>query len=177
MTVPKVAPRILLAVASFAALAVVPDWPHRHLDDPSYWGLLGYLIVFAMLLVRPRASWGIGGSARGIIRLFLLGLPLVYVADWLRFGGSSLEFVAEVAGLGIWVVLAVLAGRSDIALWSGCVGHAAWDALHFGRVGFVPDWYVAACLAVDIGLGAFVLLNLRHAHASSHGLEPRPGGT
>ena len=154
-------------MVSFAALAVVPDWPHRHLDDPSYLGLLGYLIVVALLLLRPRASWAAGGSARRIIQLFLLGLPLVYVADWLRFGGTSLELVTELAGLGIWVVLAVLARRSDIALWSGCVGHAAWDALHFDRVGFVPDWYVAACLAVDIGLGAFVLLNLRSVDASS----------
>ncbi len=164
-------------MASFAALAVVPDWPHRHLDDPSYWGLLGYLIVFAVFLARPRASWAAGGSARRLIRLFLLGLPLVYVADWLRFGGTSLEFAVELAGLGLWVVLAVLARRSDLALWLGCVGHAAWDALHFGRVGFVPDWYVAACLAVDIGLGAFVLLNLRYVDASSHGTESRPGAT
>ncbi len=154
-------------MASLAALAVVPDWPHRHLDDPSYWGLVGYLIVFSLFLVRPRASWAVGGSARRIIQLFRLGLPLVYVADWLRFGGTSLELVAELAGLGLWVVLAVLARRSDIALWSGCVGHAAWDALHFDRVGFVPEWYVAACLAVDIGLGAFVLLNLRSLDASS----------
>ena len=51
--------------------------------------------------------------------------------------------------------------------WVLCVGHAAWDALHFDRVGFVPDWYVAACLAVDIGLGAFVLLNLRSGDALS----------
>ncbi len=44
--------QILLVVASLAALPLVPDWPHRHLDDPSYWGLGAYIVALALLLAR-----------------------------------------------------------------------------------------------------------------------------
>ncbi len=155
------APFFLLGLATLAALSVVPDWPHRHLDDPSYWGLLGYLAVFLSLCVRRPRTFATDTSDRRLIRLFLLGLPLVFVADWLRFGGSTAELGIELLGLAIWVGLAFRSGRSDLALWMGCAAHAVWDGLHYGRVDFVPGWYVTACLAADIGLAAFVLLVLR----------------
>lgn len=158
---------LLLVVTTLAALSVVPEWPFSRLDDPSYWGLLGYLVVFVLLLVRRDAGWSERAPNRRVVRLFLVGAALVYVADWLRFGGTGVELGVELVGLGVWSALALRAGRSDLALWGGCVAHALWDGLHFGRVDFVPDWYVAACLAVDVGLGAFVLLRLAGAGAAS----------
>ena len=68
-------------------MAVVPDWPHRHLDDPSYWGLLAYLVVFVLVLALT--SGGVGRTGRALLRVFLFGLPLIYVANWVRFGGST----------------------------------------------------------------------------------------
>jgi hypothetical protein len=157
------APHLLLVLATLTGLSVVPDWPHRHLDDPSYWGMIGYLVVFMVLLRRSRPSFSVGGASRRTVQLFLIGLPLVYVADWLRFGGSTLELTVELAGLVIWLSAAVAATRSDLVLWAACVVHAGWDALHLGRVDFVPTWYIVACVAVDVGLGAFVLIGLRES--------------
>lgn len=159
--------RVLLVLSTVAALLVVPDWPHRHLDDPSYWGIIGYLVVFFALVARGARSWSPGSANRRLTRLFLAGLPVIYVANWMRFGESTAELIVQLAGVAIWIGFAVAAGRSDLALWAGCVAHALWDAGHFDRVGFVPVWYASACLAIDIGFGAFVLLCLRRARAKS----------
>jgi hypothetical protein len=166
---------VLLVVATVAALLVVPDWPYRHLDNPSYWGLIGYLVVFFALVGRGTRSWSPGSANRGVTRLFLAGLPAIYVANWIRFGGSTAELIVQVAGVAIWIGFAVAAGRSDLVLWAGCIAHALWDAAHFDRVGFVPVWYAAACVAADIGLGAFVLICLRESRPRS-GAES-PGAT
>jgi hypothetical protein len=150
---------LLLVMATIAALTVVPDWPHRNVADPNYWGVAVLILV---VLKRGGRSWNPGSANRRAILAFLvLVLPVVYVADRLRFGGSHLELGIEAGGLGCWVILAVIARRSDLALWLGCALHGLWDAAHFGRVGFVPEWYAAACIAADVGLGAFVLIRLR----------------
>ncbi|HSR41778.1 MAG TPA: hypothetical protein VLL48_06395 [Longimicrobiales bacterium] len=157
---------LLLATATLAALAVVPDWPHRHVSDPSYWGVVGFVVLVAGLLWGRRDSWSPGSAHRRMVVAFLVLVPVVYVADRLRYGGTSLELGIQVAGLGLWIALAVRARRSDTVLWLGCVLHGLWDAAHFGRVGFVPEWYAAACLAADTGLGAFVLLRLKRSTGS-----------
>ena len=59
----------------------------------------------------------------------------------------------------------------SVALWLGCVVHGVRDVLHFGRVEFIQDWYVAACL----GLGAIVLLSLRAPSAVRDRPAPRDG--
>jgi hypothetical protein len=88
---------------------------------------------------------------------------MVYVADWLRFGGSEYELAVQLAGLALWLWAAHAARSSDTVLWVGCVAHGLWDAAHFGRASFIPEWYAAACLAADVGLGAFVLIELKEA--------------
>lgn len=160
------APFALLILATIAALAVIPDLPHRHLDDPSYWGVVGYAVLFVLLAFRVDQSWAPGRANRRLIVLFLVALPVVYVANWFRFGGSGFELGIQLAGLAIWLAAAATARRSDLVLWTGCAAHAVWDGLHFGRVDFVPDWYVAACLAIDVGLGAYVLMGLREWRAA-----------
>lgn len=152
---------LLLILSTVAALAVVPDWPHRHPDDPSYWGIVGFVVLVVTLLAAPRRSWGSGGGARRAVVAFLALVQLVYVLNWFRFGGSGVELGLQLLALAAWLGAAFAARRSDTVLWVACVTHALWDAAHFARVGFVPDWYAAGCLAADIGLGAFVLLQLR----------------
>jgi hypothetical protein len=152
--------RLFLVVATLTALVVVPDWPQAHLDDPSYWGVVGFLVVVAIVLYGGSGSWQPGGRERRLILILLLGLPVVYVANWARWGGSWSALSVELGGLAVWVGFAVKARTSNTALGLGVAGHGVWDALHFGRTGFIPDWYVAACIAADLGLGAFVLLTL-----------------
>ena len=160
---------LLLILSTVAVLAIVPDWPHRHPDDPSYWGVTGFVALAIVLLAARGRSWAPGGGARRAVVTFLALVQLVYVANWLRHGGSGVALGVQLAGLVAWLGAAFAARRSDVVLWAACVVHALWDAGHFARVGFTPEWYAAACLAADIGLGAFVLLELR--------LEPEVGQT
>lgn len=160
---------LLLAVATAVALAVVPDWPHRHLGNPSYWAVVGFVVLVLRLLVRPRASWDAEGANRRVILAFLAVVQLIYVANWARFGGATWELGIELGGAALWIAIAYSARRSDVPLWLGCAAHGLWDAVHFGRVSFIPEWYAASCMAADVGIGAFVLLHLsapREPHAA-----------
>lgn len=158
----------LLILATLSALAVVPDWPHRHLDDPSYWGVVGFVGLAVVALRRADAPWTAGSANRSLVRWFLIALPLIYVASWFRWGGSGGELALQAAGLLTWAGLSVLARRSDLALWGSCALHALWDAAHFGRVGFIPEWYAAGCLAADLGFAAFVVLGLARDRPAEH---------
>lgn len=154
---------LLLVLTTVAVLAIVPDWPHRHLADPSYWAVAGFVLLTVRLLSFSRRSWQPGSAARHTVLAFLAIVPMVYVAEWFRFGGSGAELGLQLGGLVLWLSAAFAARRSDTVLWVACIAHALWDAVHFGRVSFIPEWYAAACLAADVGLGAFVLLELREA--------------
>jgi hypothetical protein len=145
---------------------VVPDWPHRHLDDPSYLGVIAFLVLVGLVLSADVRAWRPSGGGRRLIRLLLVGLPVIYVGNRLRWGGSGPELAVELLGLAVWVGFARQAGKHEHALWLGCVAHALWDVLHFQQVAYVPDWYVLACVAADLGLGAFVLLALAEARST-----------
>ncbi len=154
------AARLLLGIATLAALAVLPGWPHRHLDDPSYLGVIGFAVVAALLL-RSKGGMDPGSANRRRVGIVLFALPVVYVANLLRWGGSATELGIQLVGLAAWVWLAWRSRRSDAALWLGMALHALWDAAHYGRVGFIPEWYATAYIAVDVGLAGYVLLGLR----------------
>ena len=151
---------LLLVITGAAALAVVPDWTAVDLTEPSYWGIAGFLVWAVLLLARPRGSWTPGSVNRRLTVAFLVVVQMVYVASRLRFGGSSLELGIQLGGWAVWLLLAALGSRSDAPLWIGCALHGLWDAVHFGRVDFVPEWYGAACIVVDVAVGAFVLVRL-----------------
>jgi len=151
---------LVLALAGVAALAVVPEWSLTGLTDPSYWGVVGFFTLVLLILGGRRRSWSPGSVNRRLVLAFLVALPLLYLAHWLRFGGSSLELAVQLGGLVLWLTFAALGRRSDMPLWLGCVLHGLWDAVHFARVGFVPEWYGAACIVADFAFGAFVLMRL-----------------
>jgi hypothetical protein len=157
---------LLLIITAAAALAVVPEWTAASLTYPSYWGLSGFLLLAALLLLRPGRSWSPGSANRRLVVTFLVVVQMIYVAGWLRFGGSPVELGIQLGGLGLWWFLAAMGRRSDAALWIGCALHGLWDALHYGRVDFVPEWYGALCIVVDVAVGAFVLLRLKEASPS-----------
>ncbi len=157
--------RLWLALSAAVAVGFLPGWPFLHLDEPVHWGVLGFLLVALLLGRGHRVGRALGPRRRRLVRLFLLALPVVYVASWLRFPAGEAALGVELVGLGIWLGLAWYGGRSDRVLWAGCALHALWDAAHFQRASFVPDWYVAACVAADLGVAGFVLLSL-HGHSS-----------
>lgn len=97
---------LLLVLATTAALAVVPDWPHRHLANPSYWAVAGFVVLVVGLLASRRRVWRPGGSTRRTVVAFLALVQLVYVANWLRFGGSDIELGLQLGGAAAWLVAA-----------------------------------------------------------------------
>ena len=160
------APQVLLALSALAALAVVPDWPHRHPGDPHFLAVIACGLLYGLLLARPAASWREGSLNRRLGAVFLLALPVIYVGAALRFAAPPAALGLELAGLAVWAGLAWGALRSAHVLALGCVLHAVWDAAHFARAGYIHDWYVVACIAVDIGIGAYALLMLDRAAAA-----------
>jgi hypothetical protein len=159
----------VLAVAALAVAAVVPEWPLAGVTNPSYWGVAGFLVFVLLVLFGGGTSWSPGSLNRRLVITFLVGLQLVYVANWMRFGGSSLELGVQLGGLLVWLAFAAVGRRSDTALWIGCVLHGLWDAVHFGRIEFVPQWYGALCIAADVAVGAYVLNQLARSTAREWG--------
>jgi hypothetical protein len=155
--------------ASLIGLSFVPEWSLRHLREPVYLGVLGFLFVLVLLASRSSRGWSEGSGNRQVITLFLVGLPLVYVFSWILLPTDAAHLWLEILGLVFWLGFAWRALRSDLALWLGCAAHAAWDVGHLGWATFIPEWYVWACLAIDLGLGCFVFLSLRRP------MPPLPG--
>jgi hypothetical protein len=144
-----------VAAATGAALWMVPAFPLAHLDDPSHWGVLGYVGTLGLLLHRARTDRP--GIPKRLPAYFLVGMPLIYLANWIRFGGSAGWLVVELGGLVLFGVVAWL-GRFRGLWWLpvGIAGHGVWDAWHLGLTPFIPDWYATACAIVDVGLGGYV---------------------
>lgn len=156
----------ILVGASIWAFALVPALPFQHLDDPFHLGVLGYGVVLAGLALKARSGWGVVSPAARLVRVFLVGLPLVYLAGALRFSASVPLMGLQVLGLMAWGFAAVRSRRHAAWLWLACAAHVLWDLLHLGlatagRAGFVPVWYTKACILIDAGLAVFLLLQAR----------------
>jgi|GEM_PF-6786115 len=153
----KVAPRLYLTATVVTALMFVPAVPFLHLDDPSHWGVIGFATTALLLLSPTSDRW----SQRGLYALltvFVVALPAIYVANHLRWNDDQTGLWVEVMGVVIWLGLAIAALRRPILLPIGIALHAVWDAAHFGHVNYVPDWYIIACIAADLGLAGYLFL-------------------
>ena len=118
------------------------------------------IIVTCLWLTRWRGSRGVIFE-RNLLAGFLVLMPLVYVARYLFASGARAAnywFWVEVLGTIVFASLAVLGvKRSPWFLAIGMVLHGlAWDAWHFRHSTYIPDWYVIACLAVDLAFGGYV---------------------
>ena len=117
-------------------------------------------IVTCLWLTRWRGSRAVIFE-RNLLAGFLVGMPLVYVARYLFASGgraANYWFWVEVLGTVIFAALAVLGvKRSPWFLAVGIAGHGfVWDSWHYKNSAYIPDWYVIACLAVDLAFGAYV---------------------
>ncbi|MCB4458147.1 hypothetical protein [Leisingera sp. McT4-56] len=90
--------------------------------------------------------------------VFLAGLPVIYVANWLRWGHSAEALWLELLGLVFWMEFAVLSRWRTDFIWIGVGLHAVWDAFHFGNTEYVPDWHITAGIAANLGLVGFLLI-------------------
>lgn len=125
-------------------------------------------IVTCLWLTRWRGLRGVIFE-RNLLAGFLVIMPLVYVARYLfTFTGSAPNYWlwVEILGTIIFVALAVLGvKRSPWFLAIGMMLHGlAWDAWHYQNSNYIPDWYVIACLAVDLSMGAYVAARVPEYH-------------
>jgi hypothetical protein len=110
-------------------------------------------IVTCLWLTRWRRSRGVIFE-RNLLAGFLVGMPLVYVARYLFASGGRAAnhwFWVEILGTTIFGALAVL-GVKRSPWFHGLT----WDSWHYRNSTYIPDWYVIACLAVDLAFGAYV---------------------
>ena len=103
---------------------------------------------------------------RYLLSGFLVFMALVYVMRYLFVmpGRTATSWLAvEIASVPIFAALAVLGvKRSPWFLAFGIAFHGvAWDSWHYRNSTYMPDWYVFACLAVDLALGAYVASRVR----------------
>lgn len=129
------------------------------------------VIVTCLWLTRWRGLHGVIFE-RNLLAGFLVIMPLVYVARCLFIatgGVANYWFWVEVLGTAIFVAFAVLGvKRSPWFLAVGMVFHGlAWDAWHYRNSTYIPDWYVIACLAVDLSIGAYVAARVPAYQAAS----------
>lgn len=73
-------------------------------------------------------------------------------------GSVGNGFWVEILGMTIFVALAVLGLKhSPWFLAIGMVAHGlTWDIWQYRNSTYIPDWYVIACLTVDLAFGAYV---------------------
>lgn len=168
---------LLLVAATGLALRFVPASPRFPVDDPNRWAVLGCLAVVGHLLFRGWRRPGIEPHRRSLLVL-LTALPVVYLADWVRFGGSGAWLAVEIVGAALFWGLAWLAVQKGPRFLAVGIGaHAGWDLMHFGTSTYVPDWYILACIIIDITVAWVVVRLIRETRSSLRTppvLEPGP---
>ena len=118
------------------------------------------VIVICLWLTRWRGLRAVIFE-RNLLAGFLVVMPLVYVSRYLFAStgrAANYWLWVEVLGTLIFVALAVLGvKRSPWFLAIGMVLHGlGWDIWRYRNSTYIPDWYVIACLAVDLAFGAYV---------------------
>lgn len=155
---------VLLPLSVAAALLTVPDLSAATVAHPTFAAMVACTGVLALITaLRGRGRRGTR-IERGTLALFLLLMPTIYLASWLQAGGSHHGwFGVELAGQAAFAVLAFLGWRrAPLLLGVGILAHGTlWDAWHFGRTPFMPDWYAIACGVVDVGCGIYALAQVR----------------
>lgn len=117
-------------------------------------------IAICLWLTRWQGPRGVAFE-RYVLAGFLVYMALVYVMRFLYAstgGAADFWLWVEILSVLIFAVLALLGlKRSPWFLALGIAFHGiAWDAWHYRNSTYIPDWYVVACLAVDVTLGAYV---------------------
>lgn len=125
------------------------------MDAPSL--LLGALAGAAFVTL---VEWRGGRRTHQIYGVGLVIAALVFVV--FAFVGSADDWTGTEMG-GLFVFAAIAVGgirRYPLLLALGWLLHVGWDAfLHSGPdVGFLPAWYVPACIGFDLVVAGAILV-------------------
>lgn len=149
---------VALTFSTSLALLLVPDLSSNSWKSPAETGAVGMALVFT-IVVLLRCSGQRGSRFEQYLLAVVLGfMPLVYIESCLLLGGGMEWLFVEIVGFVVFASLAVLGLK--VSPWFTVVGIAAhgllWDSWHPGRATFVPSWYAAACLSIDVGWAFYV---------------------
>jgi len=152
---------LLIIVSMVGAWIGIYRVPWQACGDPCLLAAAITSVVVTSLWVTR--WWGLRGVRfeRNLLAGFLVLMPLVYLARYLFVFTERPEnfwLWIEVLGVLIFAALAVLGvKRSPWFLAVGMVLHGfVWDSWHYRNSTYIPDWYVIACMAVDVTLGGYV---------------------
>ena len=129
--------------------------------DPCRVAIAATVVVVAFLfVVRRQGPQGVEVEKR-LLAAFLVGMPFVYVARALVAGAQS-SLWWEVLAVPLFSVVAILGlKKSPWFLVAGIASHGmAWDAWHYRRSAYIPNWYSACCLLLDLALAGYLLLRV-----------------
>ncbi|HET7213187.1 MAG TPA: hypothetical protein VFL79_06355 [Terriglobia bacterium] len=149
------------------ALTLVGTWvglyrvPWQVSEDPCLIAAAATVVITILLWA---TRWqGLRGAnfERYLLAGFLVFMALVYV---MRYEFAHTEMAAgrwlwvEILSVAIFAALAVLGVKfSPWFLAAGIALHGvAWDSWHYHSSTYMPDWYIFACLVVDVTLGGYV---------------------
>lgn len=161
---------IISIVGTWLCLYMVP-WQVS--GDPCLVAAAATVVIVACLwLTRWRGLRAVNFE-RHLLAGFLAAMPLVYLTRYLFASagqGTTSWFWVEALGVLVFAALALLGVKlSPWFLAIGIVVHGlAWDTWHYRNSIYIPDWYVIACLAVDLAFGAYVAARIRTYQRASH---------
>ncbi|MBI5515722.1 MAG: hypothetical protein HY909_18210 [Deltaproteobacteria bacterium] len=175
---------VALLLGYSAAALLVPDFrPLELLLEPTIGAVAGTAALVTVVVVQR--SKGRRGSLleRRVMAAFLALMPTVYLSSWHLHHGAGGWLGLELLGLGVFAALAWWGlKRSPWVLAAGIAAHGVlWDSWHLGRQGFIADWYVVACVVVDLAFGFYVATQARaftealQGSAPGSAAGPRPG--
>lgn len=142
---------LLVATTAYVVIAA--------LDKPSWsWSVLGVLVVVivALRLLSDNVALELGVFAAVVIGSITVGLIR---GLWKRPGAYRWQPFAAVGFVAVCLIallLDPLGGRVLIAV--GLIGHALWDVVHWRRHAVVSRSLAEWCAALDLTLGAGILL-------------------
>jgi hypothetical protein len=147
-----------VSIITVWTLSMVPSWQAP--GDPFLLAaVVGAVTVVCLWLTRWLGSRAVKFE-RTMLAGFLVGMPLVYLLGWFaaRNHAASAWIWVELLGLALFAAFAALGLKSSPwFLAIGIAGHGfTWDLWHYKNSAYIPDWYAAACMLVDLALGAYV---------------------
>ncbi|HKW75595.1 MAG TPA: hypothetical protein VJN64_08735 [Terriglobales bacterium] len=174
LTAQETVQTVLLIIVSFVGTWIaLYRVPWRVSGDPCLVAAAATGVIVACLWLTR--WWGLRAVnfERNLLAGFLVVMPLVYVARYLfaSSGRAGNWLWIEVLGTAVFVALAVLGVKgSPWFLAIGMVAHGlVWDSWHYRHSTYIPDWYVIACLAVDLAFGAYVAARVPAYQRASRG--------
>ena len=133
-------------------------------------GLVSAISFIALARIRP-------SQELLFLTVGLVVAALIYVGFAIGGGQSKLWIAIEVAGVGVYGLLALLGLLySNWWLMLGWMAHPLWDiGLHILNKGaaFTPVWYAIACVSFDLVVAMYIaivqlgILNLKKSNYES----------